>query len=192
MNKIEMIKKEIEDDPANKACTERGYKPLFVAHRDARLLIVGQAPGIKAQTAGRPWDDESGRRLMEWLGLEEAVFRDERKIAHLPMDFYYPGKGKTGDLPPRRDFATKWHPKLLAEMPHIKLIVLVGQYAQKHYLGKRAKRNLTETVKAYREYLPEYFPLVHPSPLNFRWHARNPWFVEEVIPVLQKEVSKLV
>lgn len=192
MNKIAIIQKEIMEDPANKAFTELGYEPLFVAHKDACLLIVGQAPGIKAQTAGRPWDDESGKRLMEWLGIDETLFRDEKKIAHLPMDFYYPGKGKSGDLPPRKDFAARWHPKLLAQMPKIKLIILVGQYAQKHYLGKRAKKNLTETVRAYEEYLPDYFPLVHPSPLNFRWHGKNPWFVEQVIPVLQKEVVRIL
>lgn len=192
MKKLALIRKEIIKDPANRTYTESGYDPLFVAHEKAKLLIVGQAPGIKAQTAGRPWDDESGKRLMDWLGIDESVFRDEKKIAHLPMDFYYPGKGKSGDLPPRKDFADKWHPRLLEEMPHIKLIILVGQYAQKYYLGKKAKKNLTETVRAYKDYLPDYFPLVHPSPLNFRWHIKNPWFVEEVIPFLQKEVARIL
>ena len=192
MKKLALIRKEIIEDPANKVFTKKGYDPLFVAHEDAKIVIVGQAPGIKAQTAGRAWDDGSGVRLMDWLGIDESVFRDEKKISLLLMDFYYPGKGRSGDLPPRKGFAAKWHPRLLEEMPHIKLIILVGQYAQKHYLGKKAKKNLTGTVKAYQDYLPDYFPLVHPSPLNFRWHGKNPWFVEEVIPFLQKEVARIL
>lgn len=191
MKPIDKIRKEIENDSSNKEFKNLGYEPLFVANEKASLVIVGQAPGIKAQTAGIAWKDESGNRLMEWLGIDEKTFRDETKIALLPMDFYYQGKGKSGDLPPRKDFAEKWHTKLLEKMPNVKLFILTGQYAQKYYLGKDMKKNLTETVKSYKDYLPMYFPIVHPSPLNFRWLNKNPWFEKEVIPALQKEVSKL-
>ena len=191
MDSIKKIRNEIRKDPANKVFQDEGYEPLFVANSSAKLVIIGQAPGIKAQTAGIAWQDESGKRLIEWLGIDEETFRDETKISLLPMDFYYQGKGKSGDLPPRREFADKWHPRILAEMKDIKLIVLAGQYSQKYYLGRSAKKNLTETVKAYKEYLPKYFPIVHPSPLNFRWLGKNPWFEEEVIPELQKRVAAL-
>lgn len=192
MNQIDKIRKEIQEDPDNEQFKELGYKPLFVADEKAKIVVIGQAPGIKAQTAGIAWQDESGNRLKEWLDIDEKTFRDKTKIALLPMDFYYQGKGKSGDKPPRKDFADKWHTKLLEHMPNVELIVLTGQYSQKYYLGKNAKKNLTETVKAYKDYLPKYFPIVHPSPLNFRWLGKNPWFEEEVIPELQKLVAKIL
>lgn len=192
MNQIDKIRKEIQEDPDNEQFKELGYKPLFVADEKAKIVVIGQAPGIKAQTAGIAWQDESGNRLKEWLDIDEKTFRDKTKIALLPMDFYYQGKGKSGDKPPRKDFADKWHTKLLEHMPNVELIVLTGQYSQKYYLGKDAKKNLTETVKAYKDYLPKYFPIVHPSPLNFRWLGKNPWFEEEVIPELQKLVAKIL
>lgn len=108
------------------------------------------------------------------------------------MDFYYPGKGKTGDLPPRKFIAQEYHPEILSMMPDIRLTILIGNYSMNYYLGKRKKKNLTETVRAFREYLPDYFPIVHPSPLNFRWQAKNPWFEEEVVPVLREEVRKAI
>lgn len=192
MNKIDKIRKEIQEDPDNEQFKELGYKPLFEADEKAKIVVIGQAPGIKAQTAGIAWQDESGSRLKEWLGINEKTFRDKTKIALLPMDFYYQGKGKSGDKPPRKDFADKWHTKLLEHMPNVELIVLTGQYSQKYYLGKDAKKNLTETVRAYKEYLPRYFPIVHPSPLNFRWLGKNPWFEEEVVPELQKLVAEIL
>jgi len=188
---IEAIREAISVDAANARFQSQGIGPLFAAHPKARLVVVGQAPGIKAQTAGIPWGDESGRRLMQWLGIEETVFRDITKVSLLPMDFYYPGKGKSGDLPPRKEFAARWHPQLLAHMPQASLIVLAGKYAVDYYLGKNARKNLTETVRAYQDYLPRYFPIVHPSPLNFRWHLKNPWFMEEVVPALQQSVAAL-
>lgn len=139
-----------------------------------------------------PWGDKSGEKLREWLGVSDDEFYDEKIISLLPMDFYYPGKGKSGDLPPRKDFAGVWHPRILMQMPNVKLIILVGQYAQKYYLGEAAKRNLTETVRTYGDYLPEYFPIVHPSPLNFRWFKKNPWFENEVIPELQAQLSNVL
>jgi uracil-DNA glycosylase len=130
--------------------------------------------------------------LFEWLGVTEQQFRDPSLFALLPMDFYYPGKAATGDLPPRKGFAGKWHPPLLHLMPDIRLTLLIGRYAQAHYLGTRAKRNLTDTVRAFHDYLPDMIPLVHPSPLNFRWQTRNPWFAVELLPVLRHHVADAI
>lgn len=182
MTSIDQIKQEIMNDPANKIYTQRGIEPLFKASPAAKLVVVGQAPGKQAEESQMVWNDKSGDRLREWMGLDRELFYQTDKIAHLPIDFYYPGKAKTGDKAPRSNFAAQWHPKLLETMSQVETIVLAGAYAQKFYLGKSAKRNLTETVKHYQDYLPEYFPLVHPSPLNFRWHRQNPWFEKEVVP----------
>ncbi|WP_368645267.1 uracil-DNA glycosylase family protein [Alkalibacterium putridalgicola] len=184
------IKEEIMADPMNTGYTERGVEPLFKASRDAKIAIVGQAPGRKAEETQMFWNDPSGDRLREWMGISREVFYDTHIVAHLPMDFYYPGKAKSGDVPPRKGFAEKWHPMILEKMPHIETIILVGSYAQKHYLGKLRERNLTETVKNYKQYLPSYLPLVHPSPLNHGWLKRHPWFEEEVVPVLQRIVHE--
>ncbi|WP_279580624.1 uracil-DNA glycosylase family protein [Fodinicola feengrottensis] len=151
-------------------------------------MIIGQAPGKRAQESRKPWNDPSGDKLRSWLGVTDEEFYDPKLIALLPMDFYYHGKGDHGDLPPRKEFAPKWHPRILAELPHRRLTILIGSYAQNYYLRDRLKPNLTQTVKAYQEYLPDIIPLVHPSPLNFRWQTRNPWFESDVIPVLQERV----
>ena len=151
--------------------------------------MIGQAPGRKAQESGIAWNDASGIKLFDWLGVSETQFRDPDLFALLPMDFYYPGKGASGDSPPRKEFAGRWHAPLLDLMPEIRLTILIGQYAQQHYLAGRTKRNLTETVHAFDEYLPRIIPLVHPSPLNFRWQARNPWFVTDLLPVLREHVA---
>ena len=155
-------------------------------------MIVGQAPGLATQEAGRPWDDRSGDRLREWLGMDRSTFYDSDLLAILPMDFYYPGKGKSGDLPPRKGFAAKWHPQILAQLPEVRLTLLVGRYAQDYYLAKSKRSNLTETVAHYQDYLPNYFPLVHPSPLNQRWLKQHPWFEQEVVPDLQKLVQVIL
>lgn len=189
---FEEIHKEIVSDPDNSAHTAKGYMPLYTAHEDAKILIIGQAPGIKAQESMIPWDDASGKTLRKWLGVTDEQFYDPSVISILPMDFYYPGKGKTGDLPPRKDFAPKWHPKLLDKMPNIKLTILVGSYAQKFYLPTEKKNSLTNTVREYQSFLPQHFPIVHPSPLNFRWQSKNPWFLEEVQPELERIVSKIL
>lgn len=188
MTKFDDIKREIMADPMNAAYTERGVEPLFKASRDARIAIVGQAPGRKAEESQMFWNDPSGDRLREWMGISRDIFYNTHVVAHLPMDFYYPGKAKSGDVPPRRGFAEKWHPMILEEMPQIETIILVGSYAQKYYLGKQRERNLTETVKNYEQYLPDYLPLVHPSPLNHGWLKRHPWFEEDIVPVLQEIV----
>jgi uracil-DNA glycosylase len=185
---FEDIKQEMMADLMNAAYTSKGIPPLFKASINARIAIVGQAPGRKAQDTLMVWNDLSGDRLREWMGISRQEFYESDRIAHIPMDFYYPGKGKQGDLPPRKGFAEKWHPPLLAAMPHIETIILVGNYAQKYYLGKRRGKNLTETVRNFRNYLPEFLPLVHPSPLNIGWFKRNPWFESEVVAVLRRIV----
>ena len=124
------------------------------------------------------------------MGVSRELFYNTNLIAHLPMDFYYPGKAKSGDVPPRKGFAEKWHPRLLDEMPNVETIILIGSYAQRYYLGKRQERSLTETVKNFQKYLPKYFPLVHPSPLNLGWLKQNPWFESDVLPVLKEVVEK--
>lgn len=175
-------------DTMNQPFTQRGVPPLFKASKDARIAIVGQAPGRKAEETQLFWNDLSGDRLREWMGVTRETFYTTDVIAHLPMDFYYPGKAKSGDLPPRKGFAEKWHPLLLQEMPNIETIILIGSYAQKYYLGNKREKNLTETVRNFEEYLPKYMPLVHPSPLNHGWLKRNPWFEQEVVPVLKEIV----
>lgn len=187
---FEKIKREIMADPMNESYTKNGIPPLFKASKDARIVIVGQAPGLKAETTRLFWNDLSGDRLREWMGISREIFYETDRIAHLPMDFYYPGKAKTGDAPPRKGFAEKWHPRLLAEMPNVKTVILIGNYAQKYYLNKRCEKNLTETVRNFKKYLPEYFPLVHPSPLNIGWLKRNPWFENDVLPILKEIVHK--
>ncbi len=182
----------IVDDPMNTEMATKGYLPVYTAGPKSKIIIVGQAPGAKAQESMKPWNDQSGILLRKWLGVSDEQFYNPDIISLIPMDFYYPGKGKHGDLPPRDGFAQKWHPQLLALMPDVQLTILIGAYSQKYYLNINAKRNLTETVHAYKEYLPTYFPLVHSSPLNFRWRARNPWFDTEVVPALHTLVHKIL
>ena len=187
---FEKIKEEIMADQMNESYTNMGIPPLFKASVDARIVIVGQAPGRKAEATQLFWNDLSGDRLREWMGVSRELFYSTNRIAHLPMDFYYPGKAKNGDVPPRKGFAEKWHPRLLEEMPNIESIILIGSYAQKYYLNKRREKSLTETVRNFQNYLPEYFPLVHPSPLNLGWLKQNQWFKHDVLPVLKEIVNK--
>ena len=189
---LEKIYRSICDDPMNAEMHSKGYAPLYSASIKSKVAIVGQAPGRRAQESGVPWNDASGVTLRKWLGVTDEQFYNPDLIALIPMDFYYPGKGKNGDLPPRKGFAKKWHTQLFANMPELQLIILVGAYSQKHYLGKRAGSNLTATVLAYDDYLPEYFPLVHPSPLTLRWRKANPWFEASVVPELQLVVKKII
>lgn len=169
-----------------------GPRPVLQAGRKARLRIIGQAPGRKVHETGVPWDDASGRRLREWLGITAAQFYDPQETALIPMGFCYPGRGTSGDNPPRPECAPLWHAKLDALMPDIGLNILVGHYAQNHYLAGRRKANLGETVRAWAEYLPTgWLPLPHPSPRNQPWLARNPWFEAELLPHLQKTIRAL-
>ena len=189
MTIFEKIKQEIMADEANHCYTQKGISPIFKASNDARIVIVGQAPGRKAEETQLFWKDFSGDRLRNWMGISREIFYDTPRIAQLPIDFYYPGKANTGDVPPRKGFAKKWHPRLLKEMPNVESIILIGSYAQKYYLGQLCAKNLTQTVKNFRKYLPKYLPLVHPSPLNVGWLKRNPWFEKEVLPVLKDIVN---
>ena len=192
METLEDIKKAIMADSQNQAYTKRGIEPLFAAPKTARINIVGQAPGIKAQETRLYWNDKSGDRLREWMGVDYDTFYHSGYFAAIPMDFYFPGHGKSGDLPPRKGFAEKWHQQILELLPDLELTILIGQYAQKYYLHQKGTVKLTDTVKHYQDYLPEYFPLVHPSPRNQIWLAKNPWFAEQVIPDLQANVQKII
>ena len=188
--KFDKIIKRLKEDSRNKSYTERGIPPIFQVSPKAQILIIGQAPGKKVEESLIPFNDKSGEKLVQWMGIDRDTFYSE-EIAILPMDFYYPGKGKTGDLPPRSFIAKEYHKDILDLMPDIKLTILIGSYSMKYYLGKGMKENLTETVRSYKEYLPKYFPIVHPSPFNFRWQKANPWFEGEVVPVLKEMVGKI-
>lgn len=169
-----------------------GPKPLLQASAKARILIASQAPGSKTHAKGRPFDDASGTRLRQWLGVTEEQFYDPEIFAILPMGFCFPGTGKGGDLPPRPECAPVWREPLLQAMPQIELTLILGQYALDWHLGDRKSRTLTDTVKRWREFWPNLLPLPHPSPRNIRWFMTNPWFEAEVIPVLQERVRGLL
>ena len=189
---LQNIRTQIKNHPGNAWAKEKGWQPVYTAHENARILIVGQAPGIRAQESGTPWNDPSGDNLRSWMGIDRETFYDETKIVLVPMDFYFPGSKERGDLPPRPDFAPTWHAQILALMPDITLTLLIGQYAQAYYLGAQKKKTLTETVKNFQEYLPEYLPLVHPSPRNNIWQKKNPWFATDVLPALQTRVQNIL
>lgn len=169
-----------------------GAKPIFQFSANTKIALVSQAPGLLAHRSGIAYQDPSGRRLRNWLDVDEATFYNPDNFGILPMGFCYPGKGKGGDLPPRKECAPLWHDRIWANLSNIQLTLLIGQYAQKAYLGKSKKRNLTLTVQAYRAYLPKFFPIVHPSPRNRIWFRKNVWFEEEVIPDLQQLVKKIL
>ncbi len=168
-----------------------GPRPIVSAHLKSRIIIIGQAPGTKVHQTGIPWDDPSGKQLRKWLNVSDSIFYDETQIALIPMGFCYPGKGKSGDLPPRPECAPLWHKPLLDRISNVELVILIGMYAQNHYLKGNTKKNLTATVEAYKEYLPKYFPLPHPSPRNRFWLTKNPWFDKEVVPELQRMVGTI-
>ncbi|WP_305906997.1 uracil-DNA glycosylase family protein [Methylomarinum sp. Ch1-1] len=167
-------------------------KPVFQCLPAARILISGQAPGKKAHNSGIPFDDASGQRLRNWLGVDAKCFYDPEKIAIVPMAFCYPGSGNSGDLPPRPECAVHWRHQLLAHLPNIELTLVIGRYAQRWHLAERRKATLTETVKAWREYWPGAIPLPHPSPRNNRWLKQNPWFEAELLPPLRQAISRLL
>ena len=192
---MEPMQKLLGEVRACRVCEEHlplGPNPVLRAHQDARLLIVGQAPGTRVHESSIPWNDPSGDRLRQWLGTDKDTFYDEKRIAIIPMGFCYPGRGKSGDLPPRPECAELWHQKLLEKIPNLGLTLLLGQYAQTYYLGRRRKKTLTANVQAFREYIPELLPLPHPSPRNNLWLKRNPWFEAEVVPELRRLVAPLL
>ena len=168
-----------------------GPRPVLQAGDAARILIVGQAPGARVHATGTPWDDPSGERLRTWMGIGAARFYDASQIAIIPMGYCFPGRGKGGDLPPRRECAALWLDHLLEKLPRIELTLLIGLHAQRHVLGTRRERSLTDTVRAWREFAPEYLPLPHPSARNTPWFQRNPWFEHEVLPMLRARIQSL-
>ncbi len=161
-------------------------RPVMRMAATARLLIVGQAPGRRVHESGIPWNDPSGDRLRDWLQLAPDAFYDTTRVAILPVGLCYPGTVAGADLPPRPQCAPLWHPKLVPQLKHVSLTLLVGGYAQAYYLGARRKRGLTETVSAFREYLPQYLPLPHPSWRNSGWLKRHPWFERDLLPELRR------
>ena len=169
-----------------------GPRPVLSAAAGARILVVGQAPGARVHETGIAWDDASGVKLREWMGITPETFHDAAQVAIIPMGFCYPGRGKGGDLPPRPECSELWMAPLLAKLPRIELVLLVGQYAQRRFLGARRKASLTETTRAWREYAPRYLPLPHPSPRNTPWFQRHPWFEAEVLPEVRSRVASLL
>lgn len=165
-------------------------RPIISVSKDSKILIIGQAPGQKVQDTGIPWDDQSGNELRRWLGVDKEQFYNTKLFGLMPMGFCYPGKSATGDLPPRQECAPLWHQQLLDKMKTVKLILLIGRYSQKFYLGNNFQSTLTENVKNYKEHLPKYLPLVHPSPRNKLWQKKNPWFELEVVPHLRAIIKK--
>lgn len=168
-----------------------GCRPVLQAHPDARLLIVSQAPGRKVHDTGIPFNDKSGDKLREWLGIDAPTFYDARKVAIVPMGFCYPGKGSSGDLPPRPECAPLWHPQLMPRLKNLKLTLAIGGYAIRGMLGDKRKATLTETCTAWREYFDAgILPLPHPSPRNTAWFLYHPWFEAEVLPALRRRVRR--
>ncbi len=190
VNRLDKLLKEVRACRVCEATLPLDPKPVLRASATAKLLIVGQAPGRRVHETGIPWNDPSGDRLRIWLGMTREEFYDERHIAIVPTGLCYPGSGPRGDSPPRPECAPLWHPRLHALMPRIELTLLIGRYAQAYYLGVRRKKSLRETVQAYREFLPEFLPLPHPSPRNQSWFKKNPWFEAEVVPLLKDRVAQ--
>lgn len=189
---LRKITANIQAHPSNQHYTNKSLFPVFAAGSKSKIVIVGQAPGIKAQTTHVPWNDPSGDRLRDWLGVSKDIFYDTDIFSLMPMDFYYPGKAAQGDLPPRKDFASMWHAQLLQHMPNVETVILAGSYAINYYLKYSKRKNLTHTVKYFHEYLPDYFPLVHPSPLTTYWRSQNEWFGNDVLPVLKQHVASII
>ncbi|UJX27667.1 uracil-DNA glycosylase family protein (plasmid) [Pseudoalteromonas sp. CF6-2] len=169
-----------------------GAHPVIQFNSNARILIAGQAPGVKVHQTGQPFNDASGDRLREWLNVSTDEFYDEQNFAILPMGFCYPGKGKSGDLPPRKECAIAWREKLLAQLNNIQLTIVLGKYAQAYHLPQTKKQPLTELVKSWRDYWPSHLPLPHPSPRNNIWLKKNPWFEQQVLPELGTKVRSIL
>ncbi|MEQ8195283.1 MAG: uracil-DNA glycosylase family protein [Rhodospirillales bacterium] len=170
-----------------------GPRPIIRASQTARILIIGQAPGTKVHNTGLSWNDASGDRLRDWLNVDRDTFYDERRIAIMPMGFCYPGRqNRGGDKPPRPECAPAWHGQVRKKLPNVELTLLVGSYAQKYYLGKNRRENMTATIRAWRDYLPGYIVTPHPSWRTTIWLKDNPWFDKEVVPELREYVRRLI
>lgn len=169
-----------------------GTRPVVQLAADARLVIIGQAPGARVHASGIPWDDDSGARLRQWTGLDSETFYDARRVALMPMGFCYPGTEKGADLPPRPECAPLWHDRILETLPAHKVTLLVGLYAHARYLGAQREKTLTDTVRNFRRYSPRFFPLPHPSWRSTGWMKRNPWFEAEVLAELRSAVAEAI
>ena len=169
----------------------QGVRPVLQLHPEARILIAGQAPGRKVHESGVPFDDASGRRLREWMGVTDDVFYDPQKVAILPMGFCFPGTGRSGDLPPRPECASAWRAALLAQLTQLQLTLVIGQYAMAYHMAAH-DGSLTDIVRSWRSHWPTVLPLPHPSPRNNLWLRRNPWFEAEVVPALQSRVYEVL
>lgn len=165
--------------------------PVLSMSVKSKIILIGQAPGRIVHETGIPWNDKSGDNLRHWLGVEKSAFYNTQKFGIMPIGFCYPGSNKSGDLPPRKECAPLWHDALLRETTNVKLIILIGQYAQKYYLKEKVKDTLTNTVMNFKNYLPQYFVLPHPSPRNNIWMAKNKWFEENVLPELRNKIKEI-
>lgn len=192
MNSLQQLLEQVRACTLCAAYLPNPPKPVLRVAATARILIVGQAPGRRVHETGIPWNDPSGDRLRDWMGLTRETFYDASRIAIIPTGLCYPGHGRHGDLPPRPECAPLWHPRLTAYLPELELILLAGRYAQRYYLGQRCHASLTGTVRAWREYAPRFLPLPHPSPRNIGWFRRNPWFEAEVVAELRRRVGESV
>ncbi len=169
-----------------------GVNPVLAAHANSKIAIIGQAPGRVVHESGKAWADKSGDRLRDWLGIDETAFYDVEKFAIIPMGFCYPGKGKSGDLPPRKECAPQWHHLLFEQLNQLELTILIGSYAQNYYLKDKKQKTLTETVRNYESYLPEFLVLPHPSPRNNIWMKKNEWFKTDVLPAVSAIVQEII
>ena len=170
-----------------------GARPVVRGTRKAKICIIGQAPGIRVHNSGVPWDDPSGKRLRDWLQVDDDTFYDEDRFAIIPVGFCYPGTMENGgDYPPRKECAPMWHAQVLAALKNVELTLLVGSYAQAYHLGKRRRKTMTETVRAWRDYLPDILPTPHPSWRTAGWQKKNGWFDDELLPELRHRVHGLI
>ncbi|MGZ5244688.1 MAG: uracil-DNA glycosylase family protein [Bacteroidia bacterium] len=195
MKNNKSLEKLLEEVRACRVCEAHlplGPRPVLRIHPEAKILISGQAPGTKVHETGIPWNDLSGKRLREWMGIGPEIFYDQTKVAVLPKGFCYPGKGTRGDLPPREECAKLWFDQLLAHMPNLQLILPIGIHSQAYFLKGKRKSTLAETVAAYEEYMPRFMPLPHPSPRNIMWFRKHSWFEQDIGPSLKCIVSQIL
>ncbi|MCP9199221.1 uracil-DNA glycosylase family protein [Gramella sp. GC03-9] len=187
---MEQLLTNIRDCKVCQAHLPLGARPIIEASKNSKIVLISQAPGRVVHESGVAWKDQSGKKLREWLGVDEETFYDSENFAILPMGFCYPGKGKTGDLPPRKECAPMWHEEVWRELENVKLKFLIGAYSTSYYLS--SKGNLTEKVRNYDQFLPDHWPIPHPSPVNRFWRSKHPWFEEEVVPQIQKRVREIL